>query len=93
MNNNNKVNDDDDGSFWMTWTDFLDEFEHLTVCHLDDGREMEQRAIGQFTYGLNSPLNKLEMAVEYLNPAKHFQLKLDVRSGGLIKFQLLLGKL
>ena len=96
----NKVNEDgeqemNDGKFWMSWDDFMTEFESLTVCHLDNPSEHEQRAVGTFVYGQggNSPANKDEMSNDYLNPEKHFQIKLTVTSPGLIKFQLLLGKL
>ena len=41
---------DDDGSFWMAWDDFCEEFEQLTVCHLDDPNDMEKRCIGTFSY-------------------------------------------
>lgn len=41
---------DDDGSFWMAWDDFCEEFEQLTVCHLDDPGDMEKRVIGTFSY-------------------------------------------
>ena len=41
---------DDDGSFWMSWDDFCEEFEQLTVCHLDDPDDMEKRVIGTFSY-------------------------------------------
>ena len=41
---------DDDGSFWMAWDDFCEEFEQLTVCHLDDPDDMEKRCIGTFSY-------------------------------------------
>ena len=29
----------------MSWADALDEFEQITICHLDDG-EVERRCIG-----------------------------------------------
>ena len=76
----------------MTWDDFLDEFENLTVCHLDSEGEMEQRVTGQFIYGVNSPENLTGFSAVYLNSEKHFQFRLDVETEGLIKFQLLLGK-
>ena len=41
---------DNDGSFWMSWDDFCEEFEQLTVCHLDDPQDMEKRVIGTFSY-------------------------------------------
>lgn len=34
-----KGTDDEDGMFWMAWTDFVREFEALTVCHLEDSRD------------------------------------------------------
>ena len=82
-----------DGKFWMSWDDFLSEFESLSVCHLDAPTEMERRAVGVFSYGENgnSPNDKDALATEYLDPKKHFQVKLTVKTGGLIKFQLLLG--
>ena len=86
--------EEDDGKFWMSWEHFLEEFESLTVCHLNnDKAETEHRANGTFTYGPNgnSAQNKDEMASDYLNPAKHFQIRLKVTKAGLIKFQLLLG--
>ena len=70
--------DNDDGKFWMAWDDFLVEFESLTVCHLDNDAEMEQRATGTFRYGLNSPTSKQHMTEHYLDPAFHFQIKLTV---------------
>merc|ERR1711935_65420 len=81
-----------DGKFWMSWDDFLSEFESLSVCHLDDPSEMERRAVGTFSYGQNgnSPTDKDALAVEYLDPKKHVQVRLTVKTGGLIKFQLLL---
>ena len=41
----------DDGKFWMSWDDFLDEFESLTICHLDNDSEAEMRAKGTFRQG------------------------------------------
>ena len=35
-----KGTDDEDGMFWMAWTDFVREFEALTVCHLEDSRDI-----------------------------------------------------
>ena len=82
--------ENDDGKFWMRWDDFLVEFESLTVCHLDNDAEMEQRAKGTFRYGVNSPSSKQHMTEHYLDPVFHFQIKLTVTDVGLIKFQLLL---
>ena len=45
-------NINDDGKFWMSWSDFLDEFESLTICHLDNDNEIELRAKGTFRLGL-----------------------------------------
>ena len=52
IDTNDKGEDDleDDGSFWMAWDDFCEEFEQLTVCHLDDPDDMEKRCIGTFSY-------------------------------------------
>ena len=52
IDTNDKGEDDleDDGSFWMAWDDFCEEFEQLTVCHLDDPNDMEKRCIGTFSY-------------------------------------------
>ena len=77
----------------MNWDDFLTEFESLSVCHLDNPSEIEKRAVGTFSYGPNgnSPSDKDAMANFYLDPSKHFQIKLNVTKPGLVKFQLLLG--
>ena len=76
----------------MSWDDFLDEFENLTVCHLESQSEMERRVTGQFIYGVNSPENLAEFSAVYLDSTKHFQFRLDVEKDGLVKFQLLLGQ-
>ena len=36
----------DDGVFWMSWADALEEFEQITICHLDGDDEVERRCIG-----------------------------------------------
>jgi len=74
-----KGTDDEDGMFWMAWTDFVREFEALTVCHLEDSRDQEQRFLGTFQYdGETSPKDKLDMGLNYLNPEKHLQFHLKV---------------
>ena len=49
-----EVDDDDsnndDGRFWMTWNDFVAEFENLTVCHLPEQQDYERRVRGTFRY-------------------------------------------
>ena len=49
-----EVDDDntntDDGCFWMTWNDFICEFENLAVCHLPEKQDYERRVRGTFRY-------------------------------------------
>ena len=46
------LDNDDDGLFFMTWEEFMKEFEQLTVCHLavssPSSPVFEMRAIGNF---------------------------------------------
>lgn len=42
--------DNDDGSFWMDWDDFVEKFDNFTVCHLADPNDYEKRARGIFRY-------------------------------------------
>ena len=72
---------DDDGSFWMAWDDFCEEFEQLTVCHLDDPNDMEKRCIGTFSYngkylsGLPGPYPDLDQSQTELHLFAIFQLR------------------
>ena len=38
--------EENDGVFWMSWADALEEFEQITICHLDGDDEVERRCIG-----------------------------------------------
>ena len=40
----------DDGCFWMSWSDFLKQFENIAVCHLPTDNFHEIRARGIFRY-------------------------------------------
>lgn len=53
----------DDGSFWMDWEDFVAEFENLTVCHLPDPNDYESRARGIFRYSNLEFTQKLQLLV------------------------------
>lgn len=63
-----KLNDNDDGVFWMCWSDFILYFESVTICksrpewHLvsvPDEFVLKQTAplLGSFTYGINITRN------------------------------------
>ena len=48
--NTNDDDDTNDGCFWMTWNDFICEFENLAVCHLPEKQDYERRVRGTFRY-------------------------------------------
>jgi len=92
------LDNDDDGLFFMTWEEFMEEFEQLTVCHLavssPSSPVFEMRAIGNFSYnGNDCPSDIQDMCDNYLNPAKSLQFNLTIKQSAKsanIKFQLLM---
>lgn len=81
----------DDGVFWMSWADALEEFEQITICHLDGDDGVERRCIGTFNYDQSdSPDCLRDLAQNYLNPSRHVQLNLTVEKKQHVKFQLCL---
>ncbi|CAG5104363.1 Oidioi.mRNA.OKI2018_I69.chr1.g1216.t1.cds [Oikopleura dioica] len=82
----------DDGAFWMTFKDWVDEFEILTICALpgldledEDGKitkeeveERETRVIGTFHPGVNAPSDINHLKKVFLDPEFTIQVEMDV---------------
>ena len=50
--------EDEDGKFWMSWDDFIQEFECLSVCHLDHDDDQERRVTGTFRFFIKALVYK-----------------------------------
>ncbi|CBY33530.1 unnamed protein product [Oikopleura dioica] len=83
----------DDGSFWMTVKDWVDEFEVLTICALpgmdledEDGHfteeekiERDTRVIGTFTPGVNAPRDVNHLQKVFLDHEFGIQIEMDIQ--------------
>lgn len=86
-----KYEDKDDGGFWMSFKDWIDEFEMFTICMLprldpddedvvneDEARARDRRVIGVFEPGVNAPVDMEEMQSSFMDPTRHVQVELVV---------------
>lgn len=88
-----KYENKDDGGFWMSFQDWVDEFEMFTICMLprldpddedagsmaeEEALNRDHRVIGTFIPGTNSPLDITQMQAEFMNPDFHAQIYLSV---------------
>ena len=69
-----------DGAFWMSFTDFLTEFEKLDICYVpDETKTNYHRVIGDFAGGENAPKSVNELSSNFLNPAMTHQVDIIVK--------------
>jgi hypothetical protein len=85
---------DNDGAFWMSFKDWVDEFEMFTICILPDEdfeSDRDHRVIGTFIGGENCPLDAAQLQSDFLTPNKTVQMELIVENGDQrVFFQYLL---
>lgn len=83
--------DKDDGGFWMSFKDWIEEFEMFTLCMLprldpddedvpneDEAKLRDRRVIGVFEPGISSPMDIAEMQSDFMEPGRHVQVSLTV---------------